>query len=99
MKLGSTLINVARGSLVDEEAVAEALESHRLAAFASDVFACEDHQVINRPRQIGARLLQQSERTLFTPHLGTALIETRNELAVVQARCVLAAIKGEGLIS
>ena len=42
MKPSSILINISRGSVVDEEAVADALEGGRLAGYAADVFEMED---------------------------------------------------------
>jgi len=74
---GSYLINVGRGSVVDEPAVADALRSGRLAGYAADVFAMEDWALPDRPRQIHPALLAQADRTLFTPHLGSAVAKAR----------------------
>jgi len=87
------LVNVARGSVVDEAAVAAALERGALAGYASDVFEVEDRQYDDRPRQIDPRLLA-AEHTLFTPHAGTATREDRGRLALVQAQSVLDALAG-----
>lgn len=76
LKPGCLLVNPARGSLVDEEAVAAALEAGRLEGYAADVFAFEDLARDERPDEIPPRLLAQ-ERTLFTPHLGSAVAEVR----------------------
>jgi len=91
MKRGAYLINVGRGSVVDEEAVADALESGQLAGYAADVFEMEDWARSDRRTTISPRLLQIRERTLFTPHLGSATgaarlaIERRAALNVIDA--------------
>lgn len=93
VKPGAYLINVARGSIVDEAAVADALESGALAGYASDVFELEDRQYADRPANVEGRLLC-SPHTLLTPHLGTATVEDRRRLAIVQAQAVLDALAG-----
>jgi len=87
------LINIARGSIVDEAAVADALERDALAGYAADVFALEDRQFEDRPTDVDPRL-RASERTLLTPHIGTATHEDRRRLAIVQAEAVLAVLAG-----
>ena len=42
MKPGALLVNIGRGSVVDEEAVADALETGALGGYAADVFEMED---------------------------------------------------------
>jgi phosphonate dehydrogenase len=83
MKSGAFLINVGRGSVVDEEAVADALEAGHLSGYAADVFEMEDWHRADRPRAISSRLLQFRDRTLFTPHLGSATKAAR--LAIERA--------------
>ncbi|MDW8443288.1 MAG: NAD(P)-dependent oxidoreductase [Acetobacteraceae bacterium] len=78
-KPGALLVNVARGSLVDEEAVAEALEAGRLGGYAADVFAFEDWALPDRPRAIPERLLRHPA-TVFTPHLGSAVVSVRRAI-------------------
>lgn len=65
------LVNIGRGSTVDEDAVAAALHSGRLGGYAADVFAFEDWALAERPRAIPPALLTHPA-TLFTPHLGSA---------------------------
>ena len=65
---GSVLINAARGGLVDEEALADALERGHLAGAAFDVFALEP--------EANARLLSLP-MFLGTPHIGAAAAEAQ----------------------
>jgi D-3-phosphoglycerate dehydrogenase / 2-oxoglutarate reductase len=61
MKSGALLINAARGGLVDEDALAEAIGSNRIAGAALDVFE-------NEPLEAGSPLRNHS-RILLTPHM------------------------------
>ena len=95
MKRGAYLINVSRGSVVNEEAVANALESGHLAGYAADTFEMEDWALLNRPREMNPRLLRRSDRTLFTPHLGSAVASARFEIELAAANNILQALRGE----
>jgi phosphonate dehydrogenase len=95
MKHGSYLINVSRGSVVDEEAVADALEAGYLAGYAADTFEMEDWARPDRPREISPRLLRLTDRTLFTPHLGSAVASARLEIELAAANNILQALRGE----
>ncbi len=88
MRPGALLVNCARGSLVDEAAVAQALLAGRLGGYAADVFELEDWARADRPADIPPALLAHP-RTLFTPHLGSAVVEVRRRIAV-QAATALA---------
>jgi D-3-phosphoglycerate dehydrogenase len=79
MKPGSRLINCARGGLVDETALMEALESGHLAGAALDVFEHEP--------PVGSPLLQQ-KNIVFTPHLGASTEEAQLAVGVAIARQV-----------
>ena len=94
MKPGASLVNPARGSLVDEEAVADALDSGRLAGYAADVFACEDASLPDRPRDIPARLTAWDARTVLTPHIGSAVVEARRAIERAAATAILEALAG-----
>lgn len=62
MKKGATLINTARGGVVDEEAMLEALASGQLGSAGLDVFPDEPH--------INPALLK-NDRISILPHMGT----------------------------
>lgn len=94
MKRGSFLINTGRGSVVDEQAVASALASGHLAGYAADVFQMEDWARIDRPRGIPHELLDDAEKTLFTPHIGSAVDSLRREIAMEAARSIIQALDG-----
>jgi phosphonate dehydrogenase len=95
MNPGAYLINVSRGSVVDEDSVAEALESGHLAGYAADTFEMEDWAREDRPREINPRLLRLTDRTLFTPHLGSAVVSARREVERAAACNILQALRGE----
>jgi phosphonate dehydrogenase len=95
MKEGAYLVNVGRGSVVDESAVAEALEQDRLAGYAADVFEMEDWARPDHPEVIHPRLLACADKTLFTPHLGSAVRKTRLDIELSAAANILQALRGE----
>jgi len=94
MKPSALLINTARGSLVDEAAVADALERDRLAGYAADVFSMEDWALPDRPPEIMTRLLE-SNKTVLTPHLGSAVDRVRREIALQAADSILQVLRGQ----
>jgi len=95
MKRGSILVNVGRGSVVDEQAVVKALDSGHLAGYAADVFEMEDWVRADRPRHIPRALLDDVDRTFFSPHLGSAVAEVRKGIALQAARNILQALAGK----
>jgi phosphonate dehydrogenase len=92
MKPGARLVNPARGSLVDETAVADAIARGHLAGYAADVFECEDWAIEDRPTRIEPRLTTPSAPTVFTPHIGSGATDVRREIELSAARSILDAL-------
>lgn len=93
LKPDAFLINCARGGLLDEAALLEALERGRVAGVALDVFSQEpigDDPVLRR--------LLAHERVLVTPHLGASTAEAQARVAVEVARNVISALRGDTLV-
>jgi glyoxylate reductase len=88
MRPEAILVNTARGPIVDEAALAEALANGRLAAAALDVY---EHEPAVHPQ-----LLALDNVTLL-PHLGSATVETREAMAQLACRNAVAGARGEPL--
>lgn len=95
IKKGASVINIARGSIVDEAAIAHALKTGLISGYAADVFAFEDRLIESHPDDIPAALLNNIEETILTPHLGTGTIEARIDLSISTATGLLAVLRGE----
>jgi phosphonate dehydrogenase len=93
MPPGAVLVNVGRGSTVEEQAVVAALDSGRLAGYGADVFAVEDRSRA-KPAAISQALLDHP-RNVFTPHLGSAVAEVRRDVEMRAAESILQALNGE----
>ena len=87
MRRGSLLINAARGGVVDEEAVIEALRSGQLAGAALDVFESEPLDAAGGSRFAGVPNL------LLTPHIAGVTEESNVRVSDVTARRVLATLE------
>lgn len=85
MKDGVRIVNVARGKLIDEQALAEALESGKVAAAAVDVYSQEPP--LNSP-------LLELPNVLHTPHLGASTVEAQRDVATQIVDQVLSALRG-----
>jgi D-3-phosphoglycerate dehydrogenase len=85
-KPGMRLINGARGGLVDEAALVEALQTGRIAAAALDVFATEP--------VISEALRALGDRVLLTPHLGASTAEAQLKVAVDVAGQIAEVLQG-----
>jgi Lactate dehydrogenase and related dehydrogenases len=94
IRTSTYLVNIGRGSVVDETAILEALTSERLAGYAADVFEFEDWAVKSRPK-IVSKELRQHPRTLFTPHLGSNPDSVRKAMSMSAAEQVGLVMQGE----
>ncbi|MBM3692306.1 MAG: D-glycerate dehydrogenase, partial [Actinobacteria bacterium] len=86
MKPTAVLVNTARGPVVDEAALAEALHAGRLFAAGIDVY--------EREPEVHPRLLT-APRTVLLPHLGSASVATRVRMAHLACAGALAVLAGE----
>jgi len=93
MRPHALLVNPARGSLVDEAAVADALASGRLGGYAADAFELEDLSRCDRPRAIAPGLLTHPH-TLFGAHIGSATIVARKAIEARAAENIIEALSG-----
>lgn len=84
------VVNISRGSVIDEEALIAALEGGRLRGAALDVFRDEPRV---DPRLAG------SERVLPLPHVGSATVETRRAMGRLQRDNIAAFLAGRDLLT
>ncbi|KAL6496892.1 D-3-phosphoglycerate dehydrogenase 2, chloroplastic [Orobanche gracilis] len=87
MKKGVRIINVARGGVIDEDAIVRALDNGTVAQAALDVFSEE-------PPSKDSKLVQH-ENVTVTPHLGASTKEAQEGVAVEIAEAVVGALRGE----
>ena len=88
MKPGVRLVNCARGGIIDEADLAEALKQGIVAAAAIDVYTSEP------PAEKGNPLLE-APNIVLTPHLGASTVEAQIGVSVDVAKGIIAALHGE----
>ena len=86
MKNTAILINTARGPVVDEAALVEAIKDGQIRGAALDVFEEEP--------SIHPELIKMEENVVLAPHIGSASIETRLRMAKMAARNMVQGLKG-----
>ncbi len=93
-KPGVVIVNIGRGSVISEAAVAQGLANGSIGAYAADVYEMEDWLLPDRPRSIDAGLLT-SERTVLTPHIGSAVARVRLAIEHRAADNLMQALAGQ----
>lgn len=86
MKPSAVLINAARGPIIDETALLKALQQHKIAGAALDVYE-------NEPKV--AEGYKALDNVTLTPHIGNATVEARDAMATIVAKNVIAVEHGE----
>ncbi len=86
MRPDSVLVNTSRGPVVDEDALADALEERRIFAAGLDVYEEEP--------KVHPKLLEL-ENAVLAPHIGSATVETRDRMATLAAENLRAVLRGE----
>lgn len=91
MKSSSVLINIARGDIVDQEALYDALKANKIFAAGLDVMTPEpiniDHPLLSLPN------------CYMIPHLGSATFRTRSDMSSTAAMNILLSLAGEPMNS
>lgn len=85
MKPNAYLINTARGPIIDEAALVEALKARRIAGAGLDVYESEPEL---------APGLAELDNVVLLPHLGSATIETRDKMGLMCAQSVIDVLRG-----
>lgn len=91
MKDGAIALNIARGGIWDEAALAEALNEGRLAGAAVDVYV-EEPPAAENP-------LLSAKNIILSPHIGANTIEAQDRVAVQTAEMVVEALRGSIFVS
>lgn len=86
MKPEAVIVNTSRGAVIDEAALADALESGRIFAAGLDVYEEEP--------KVHPKLLEL-ENVVLAPHIGSASLETRNKMAATAGEDLRAVLRGE----
>ncbi|HEX2120216.1 MAG TPA: phosphoglycerate dehydrogenase [Thermoanaerobaculia bacterium] len=91
MKDGVIVLNIARGGIYDEQALADGLESGKISGAAVDVYVDEpppqDHPLLN------------AKNAILSPHIGANTIEAQDRVAVQTTEMVIEALRGSIFVS
>lgn len=88
MKNSAFVINAARGPLIDEEELVQALKDQQIAGAALDVYEFEPEVT---------EALKQFDNIILTPHIGNASVEARDQMAEIVVKNALACLQNEPL--
>lgn len=89
MRKGVVMVNTARGMIVDEEAVAEALKSGKIYAYGTDVYEKEPVK--------GNSPLLYCPHTVLSPHLAGESLNSYSRIGMAAAQGIIAALSGKEL--
>ena len=92
MKKTAFLVNTARGPVVDEKALLQALAKKKIAGAALDVFECEPAIDCDLTDRLA---LKQFPQVILTPHTASASKEARDQMAELAARNIIAVLSGK----
>ncbi|XP_060870334.1 glyoxylate reductase/hydroxypyruvate reductase-like [Metopolophium dirhodum] len=84
MKSHAVLVNIGRGGLIDQDALIEALQENRIGGAGLDVMTPE-------PLPLDSPLMKM-DNVVLLPHIGSASIETRTEMAILTAKNIIAVL-------
>ncbi|KAF2129228.1 glyoxylate/hydroxypyruvate reductase-like protein [Dothidotthia symphoricarpi CBS 119687] len=92
MKKLAVIVNIARGPVIDTEALVKALDEGQIFGAGLDVIENEpniqaDHPILKQPRCV------------LVPHIGSATIETRQQMATESVKNLLAGLTGEAMVN
>lgn len=90
MKQGVIIVNTARGPIIDEAALVDALESGKVFSAGLDVF--EEEPKIH-PGLMG------NENVVLLPHVGTSTWETQKDMELLVLENLRSAVEGRGLVT
>ena len=92
MKDGVIIINCARGGIVNEEDIAEALDSGKVGGLAIDVYEEE-------PPDFKSPIFDKEKNIVFTPHLGASTQEAQTKVGIAMAEQVIEYVNNEVVIN
>ncbi len=92
MRPNALVINTARGPVVDEKAVLQALHDKKIAGFATDVFECEPSIDCDPYDHLELKALPN---VIMTPHIASATAEARQAMSEVAAANIIVALEGK----
>lgn len=92
MKKLAVIVNIARGPIIDTDALVKALDNGTIFGAGLDVIENEPNIQANHP------ILKQP-RCVLVPHIGSANIETREQMATESVKNLLAGLTGEAMVN
>ena len=92
MKPTALVINTARGPVVDEKAILNALNDKKIGGFATDVFECEPSIDCDPYDHLE---LKAMPNVIMTPHIASATVEARADMSRIAALNIIAALEGK----